>query len=317
MPATSEEIDRFFSDAAAGALTAQDVPRLYGVMLGREPDEGGAEYFSGRLSSGAGEPLVLREMLRSEEFGANVPPERQAEIREAFARHLGAHELISWFHSMPLPSGLVTKGERPIEILRREADAIFDFDVSGRSVLDIGAWDGFFSFEAEQRGAAGVLSTDHFCWSGPGWGTKEGYDFAHGVLGSSNRSEDVDVFSLDPEVQGRFDTVLFLGVLYHLKDPYGGLERAAAMSRDMLVVETETACNDYPHPVLRHFEGTSMNDDPTNFFAPNTACLSAMLREMGFSRIEVRRNPGSYREGRMPPEDAVFERDRHIVHARR
>ena len=42
-------------------------------------------------------------------------------------------------------------------------------------MLDIGAWDGFFSFEAERRGASRVLATDHFCWSGEGWGTKAGF----------------------------------------------------------------------------------------------------------------------------------------------
>ena len=61
----------------------------------------------------------------------------------------------------------------------------------------------------------------------------------------------------------------------------------------------------------------SMNEDPTNFFAPNTACLRSILGELGFSRIDVRRNPGGYPPGALPPESQVRERDRHIVHARR
>ena len=38
-------------------------------------------------------------------------------------------------------------------------------DLSGQSVLDIGAWDGFFSFESERRGANRVLAVDSFCWN--------------------------------------------------------------------------------------------------------------------------------------------------------
>lgn len=181
-------------------------------------------------------------------------------------------------------------GVRPEPVLAREADAIFVNPLNGKSVLDIGAWDGFFSFEAEKRGAASVLSTDHFCWSGPGWGTKAGYDFAHSALRSNCDSYDVDVFDLDPDKLGTFNVVLFLGVLYHLTNPYGGLEKAAAMADELLIVETVTAQNHNPDAVLQYFENDSLSDDPTNFFAPNTKALCGMLRELGFSRIEVKQN---------------------------
>src|SRR6185437_10792367 len=91
---------------------------------------------------------------------------------------------ITWFHSFTLPDGEAMAGQKPADVLRQEADVIFRHPVAGKSVLDIGAWDGFFSFEAEKRGAARVLATDHFCWSGPGWGTKAGFDYVHGKLGS-------------------------------------------------------------------------------------------------------------------------------------
>jgi tRNA (mo5U34)-methyltransferase len=68
-----------------------------------------------------------------------------------------------------------------------------------------------------------VLATDHFCWSGPGWGTKQGFDYAHKRLKSSVLSLDFDVVYLDPRILGQFEIVLFLRVLYHLKDPFAGL----------------------------------------------------------------------------------------------
>ena len=76
----------------------------------------------------------------------------------------------AWFHSHVFPDGEAVRGEKPIEVLRKEADVVFRHGVAGKSVLDIGAWDGWFSFEAERRGASRVLATDHYCWGGPGWG---------------------------------------------------------------------------------------------------------------------------------------------------
>lgn len=214
-------------------------------------------------------------------------------------------------------------GVRPEPVLAREADAIFANPIDGKSVLDIGAWDGFFSFEAEKRGADSVLSTDHFCWSGPGWGTKAGYDFAHRALGSKCESLDVDVFDLDPNKLGTFNVVLFLGVLYHLTNPYGGLEKAAAMADDLLIVETVTAQNRNPEAVLQYFENDSLAGDPTNFFAPNTKALCGILRELGFSKFEVKRNPGSQSPDRRSWRKRLKktigsmknsrDRDRHIV----
>jgi len=170
------------------------------------------------------------------------------------------------------------------------ADVVFRHGVAGRTFLDIGAWDGFYSFEAERRGAAKVLATDHFCWSGPGWGTKQGFDYAHARLSSRVESMDIDLPDLDPSALGTFDNVLFMGVLYHLLDPYAGLAKAAAMTHDLLIVETVTACNLLPVPVMRFYLGTELNNDPTNLWAPNVMCLRRLLKDLGFGRIEIVRN---------------------------
>jgi tRNA (mo5U34)-methyltransferase len=220
---------------------------------------------------------------------------------------------ISWFHSHAFPDGEVTRGEKPLAVLQKEAEVVFRHGVAGKSVLDIGAWDGWFSFEAERRGAARVLAVDHFCWSGPGWGTKAGFDHAHARYGSNVESREMNVQDMSPENPGVFDTVLFLGVLYHLKDPLAALEHAASVTGETLVVETVTAFDPFPWKLAGYFEGDEYNADPTNFWAPNRRCLEAMLRDVGFKRIQTVRNPNVVPHWRRP--ELYWRHSRVITHA--
>ena len=92
-------------------------------------------------------------------------------------------EAIRWYHTIDLGGGVVTKGidETPVRLARLDLPA----SLAGLSVLDIGAWDGFFSFEAERRGAARVLAADYYSWHGDGWGSKAGFELARRTFGSS------------------------------------------------------------------------------------------------------------------------------------
>lgn len=193
---------------------------------------------------------------------------------------------IRWFHSFDLGDGNKIEGLKRLEVLKKEADIILGDHVVGKSVLDIGAWDGYFSFESERRGAARVVATDHFCWSGEGWGNRDGFDYIHAKSHSKVEPVDVDVMGLPGAGLGQFDVVLFLGVFYHLKDPYVGLESAAKMCSNHLVVETVTALPREKLPAMRLFESGELGGDPTNFWAPNLPALELMLKSFGFNRIE-------------------------------
>ena len=92
--------------------------------------------------------------------------------------------------------------------------------LDGKTLLDIGAWDGFYSFECARRGAD-VTSMD--IWH-PGHNeTSEGYAVARAALGMQTKAVRASVFELEPEKHGVHDIVLFLGVLYHLEDPLGAV----------------------------------------------------------------------------------------------
>ena len=225
---------------------------------------------------------------------------------------------IRWFHSFDLGNGDKIEGLKKLEVLKKEADIILGDQVAGKSVLDIGAWDGYFSFESERRGAARVVATDHFCWSGEGWGNRLGFDYIHAKTNSKVEPVDVDVMGLPSTNLGQFDVVLFLGVFYHLKDPYVGLESAAKMCSDHLVVETVTALPREKLPAMRLFESGELGGDPTNFWAPNLAALELMLKSFGFKRIEFVVSPIS---GKHPLNATPLRRpsasatNRTIVHA--
>jgi tRNA (mo5U34)-methyltransferase len=191
---------------------------------------------------------------------------------------------VHWFHTIDLGDGIVTEGRsQPSLILPRLQLP----DLTGKSVLDIGAWDGFYSFEAERRGAARVVATDSFSWGGAGWGTKAGFELAREALGSQVDDVEVDVMDLDPARLGTFDVVLFLGVLYHMRDPIGALERAAAMTGGLLVVETEVGMLMQRRPAAAFYPHDELAGDPTNWWAPNPAAVLGMLRAVGFTDVEV------------------------------
>ena len=192
---------------------------------------------------------------------------------------------IKWFHSIPLNDGTVTPG---LDASMAKLEQIgLPKDLTGKTVLDIGSWDGFFSFQAEKAGAKRVLATDHFCWSGPGWGTKDGFNFAHKALNSKVESLDIDAMDVSPDNVGEFDIVMFLGILYHLQDPMAGLRVAANVCKELLIIETVVDDIHRWKPSMVYYPGDSFNNDDTNYWAPNAAALKGMLKDLGFSRVEM------------------------------
>jgi tRNA (mo5U34)-methyltransferase len=221
---------------------------------------------------------------------ANPPARATGDLRQRV-------EAIRWYHRIDLGDGIVTPGvdPSPQKLQRLQLPA----DLSGRTVLDVGAWDGFFSFEAERRGAARVLATDSYAWSGVDWGTKQGFELARTHLGSTVEDMHVDVFDLSPQDVGVFDVTLFLGVLYHLRHPMLALEKVAAVTGGLLILETAVDMVHVRRPCLAFYPGSELKGDPTNWFGPNPAAVEAMLRSVGFPNVKtVYRDSVTRRAGR-------------------
>lgn len=174
-------------------------------------------------------------------------------------------EIDYWYHSIDLGNGLVTPGWAPIDADRY---SIPD-DLTGKRVLDIGAWDGYWTFEAIKRGAAEVVAIEDFsddvgvpdivkrtnkwetfdlCAEALGFGNKcincdkASRNFT--IISTENdkgqrcsRSE-MSVYDITEESLGRFDVVFFFGTIYHLKHPLLALEKISDVCDGALYVET-------------------------------------------------------------------------------
>ena len=232
---------------------------------------------------------------------------------------------IRWYHTLDLGGGVVTNGvdDTPIRLARLDLPS----SLAGQTVLDIGAWDGFFSFEAERRGAARVVASDYYSWHGSGWGTKAGFELAREALGSRVEDVDIDVMELSPGSIGTFDIVFFLGVLYHLPHPLLALERVASVTRQLLIVETVVDMIGIRRPAVAFYPERELNADPTNWWAPNVPAMHGMLRTVGFQKVRTVSpvRPALYRAARaishvMRGKNALapaFRQDRAVFHARK
>jgi tRNA (mo5U34)-methyltransferase len=189
---------------------------------------------------------------------------------------------LGWYHSIELPDGQVIAGFQTIDDSRRRIGQFpVPSDLRGKRALDIGAWDGWFTFELERRGAR-VVAVD----STP----VERFRIARDLLGSQAEYHIDDVCRLSPAKIGYFDIVMFLGVLYHLKHPVLALEKVCELSTDMVCVEsfvTDDGSDLAAKPVMEFYETTELCGQFDNWVGPNTACLLAMCRSAGFARVQL------------------------------
>jgi tRNA (mo5U34)-methyltransferase len=212
-----------------------------------------------------------------------------------------AEALGPWFHNIEL-DGVWTApdhflGNYPAVKWQGFAGAI-PADLTGRTVLDIGCNGGFYSIEMKRRGASRVLGVDF----------DDDYlaqaRFAAQVTGLDIEFAKLSVYDVGA-LKERFDVVLFMGVLYHLRHPLLALDLIHEhVARDLFVFQSmqrgstevdEVAENptfweaehfDRPGYPKMHFIEHRYADDPTNWWVPNRACTEAMLRSAGFEILQ-------------------------------
>ena len=223
------------------------------------------------------------------------------------------------WHSVDLGDVFIEGARKTGEVTYNEMSRAQLPDLTGKSVLDIGAFGGWFSFEAERRGASEVVALDYHAWitdwpklrqhmaeekaagriGNPYELPKHCMDFdtlpGRGAFDATKRAlgsqVDTAVCRFEDYNPGRtFDVVFFLGVLYHCKDPLGALEKVSTLAGDYLVLET-LGCH-YPglenRSICDFFGDDRVNNDITNWWAPNDKALTDMLMAVGFKYVEIK-----------------------------
>jgi len=221
-----------------------------------------------------------------------------------------------WFHTIDFGNGVTSKGHCTSEVLKAKADCYFSVPIKGRTVLDIGCWDGYFSLEALRRGASRVLATDYHVWHTQ-W-SRGAFDLVRDRLAPELEVKDIDIYDISPSTVGTFEVVLFTGVLYHARHPLLALERAASVCTDILVVETVLDATDVSRPTVIFYPGAELKNDPSSWWGPNRLCVEAMLRDVGFKDIAFTPTP-------IPRKLSIFDRlkqnpsitPRGVFHARK
>lgn len=235
---------------------------------------------------------------------AEADARRSADPARALRAEVEA--LAPWFQNIDLGHGVMTApdhflGDYPGFKYRRFMDAL-PADLTGKSVLDIGCNAGFYAIEMAKRGAGRVLGID----SDPRY--LDQARLAARALGFPDiEFAQIDVYDV-AQLGERFDLVIFMGVLYHLRHPLLALDLIREhVAGDLMLFQTmqrgSEAVFDAPadHPFHKPgtFDPPEYFDDPgypkmhfiereyagdwTNWWAPNAACSQAMLRAAGFA----------------------------------
>lgn len=227
-------------------------------------------------------------------------------------------EIPYWYHRIELPGGIVTKGWAPIDAAKYGVPD----DLTGKRVLDIGAWDGYWTWEALKRGAKEVVAIDDFSdnlgnpdmpkrdWSGfdlcrEAFGFVDKYDMGYKFQKNRYRNNkqqvvnriEMSVYEISEEIE-HFDIVFFFGTAYHLKHPLLAMEKISAVCDGEIYIES-AICDDYSpykgagkgYPnndmVMEFYGHNQYGGNENNWWCPTLQCLGNMVDAVGFKGIQA------------------------------
>ena len=223
-------------------------------------------------------------------------------------------ELGPWFHNLHMPDGSQTAPDHKLgdfpDYKWKEISPHIPQNLNGWRVLDIGCNAGFYSIQLARRGAlvTGIDIDPHYLRQGV-WAVEQF------KLQDKIRFEQMQVYDL-ARIKETYDLVWYMGVFYHLRYPFLSLDIVSRITRRMMVFQTLSlpGSEKYAeHDNVNLFKREEMNqegwpkmafiehslaDDPTNWWAPNSSCVMAMMRSSGFKVL-----------GRPSDEVYICERD--------
>lgn len=208
-----------------------------------------------------------------------------------------------WYHRISLPGGLDTPGSEPISPKAYDLPERMD----GLRVLDVGARDGYWTFEALRRGAREVVAIDDFSET-PGlpadlapkeWAT---FDLCRTALGYSPevcRRQTMSVYDVSESTLGNFDVILLFGVVQQLRHPMLALDRLASICGGFMLIES-IICDDYSahrgqnlntgYPdnqlIMEYYPQANYPGAERTRWVPTLCTLAMMLNDAGFPEVD-------------------------------
>lgn len=182
----------------------------------------------------------------------------------------------SWYHSFKFGNVENSQTRTSLLFQMRTAQQI-PLDLSGKSVLDIGPADGFYSFLCESRGAKRVLAMDIMEW--------DGFKMAKKILHSNVEHRIMIADDVD-KLNENFDIVLFFGVYYHLANPVLTLQKIFHKVNDTLFLAGHIVDN--PEPIMCYYDAYEIHpQDSSNWWAASPSCLTKIAKRIGFRTAEM------------------------------
>jgi tRNA (mo5U34)-methyltransferase len=213
---------------------------------------------------------------------------------------------LTWYHEIDFGSGLRSVSKDSARDAHRRYWRFIEsqlnlIDFRGKSVLDIGCWDGYWSFYAERRGAAEVLATDDFSQN---WSRPEGLYLAKHLLDSKVEIiPDCSVYEL-VKLGRKFDIVIFVGVYYHLWDPFYAFSQVRHSCRTGGLIAVEgNICTQMPKRTA--FQTMDM---PNGKYLPSQSALEEMLTATYMRPAAITRLEPSIGATNGTPEEDVIQR---------
>ncbi|MGZ9115834.1 MAG: class I SAM-dependent methyltransferase [Methylocystis sp.] len=198
---------------------------------------------------------------------------QDAASREALQKEIDA---IHWYHEFDFGNGLralsVSQADDHRRIWRFIESELDKIDFAGKSVLEIGSWDGYWSFYAERRGAKRVVATDDVSQN---WASGAGLRLAKKLLKSNVEiNQNVSIYEAS-KLNETFDIIICLGVYYHLVDPFAGFAEVRHLMHEGSIAIFEGDATLELRPDTFYWD---MSDSAKSCFVPTQWGLNHMLK---------------------------------------
>jgi len=276
----------------------EEIKKVYADVLEREADPEGLKHFTIKiknnqismddvirlLKSSREYYLLNKKEFKLEKF-SNVM-EKQIRSDEEIDRLFTVEQLndkiskIRWFQLIPLGTKVTTTGN----YLPHYDKAIFDAlpkDFTNKSVLDIGTCDGKWAFESEKRNAKRIVAVD--AWQTSFDQNEKPFRICKEIFNSKAVLYTLDVLDVE-KLNEKFDVILFLGIFYHMMDPFLALQKLFDVCNELVIMEGEILQSE--QPISYCFKSGELNDDVTAVFAFSPSFIETYALRIGFKKVD-------------------------------